>query len=202
MLPFKDVFSLVHDQTDEIQIFSNKESGLGFNNNFILPLVAVLAAFLILIGSFIYGEKIKQENRELIVQSTREQEQEEMDENSSPNEGTQVDLADLITKVKSSAPDSISVNNLEYQGEMLAISGETTDSAAIESWKNELEDVLGKTVNEEPTATIGDTIYFKFTVPLEGNVSHDEESSEDMENNMNTNYYESSEGEVSSSESL
>lgn len=202
LLPFKDVFSLVHEQTEEIQIFSKKESGRGFNKNFILPLVAVLAAFLILIGSFIYGEKIKQENRELIVQSTREQEQEEMDENSSPNEGTQVDLADLITKVKSSAPDSISVNNLEYQGDMLAISGETTDSAAIESWKNELEDVLGKTVNEEPTATIGDTIYFKFTVPLEGNVSHDEESSEDMENNMNTNYYESSEGEVSSSESL
>lgn len=202
LLPLGDIFSLVHEKSDEIQIFTKKDNKGGFNKNIILPLVAVLAAFLILIGSFIYGEKIKQENRELIVQSTQQQEQQESEENASYEGGNQVDLADLITKVKSSAPDSISINNLEYQGDMLAISGETTDSAAIENWKNELESVLGKAVNEEPTATIGDTIYFKFTVPLEGDVSHDEESSEGMENSMNTSHYESSEGEVSTSESL
>lgn len=202
LLPLEDIFSLAHEQPEEIQIFSGNAKRQGFNKNFILPLVAVLAAFGILIGSFIYGEKIKQENRELIVQSEQQQEQGEMDGNQSSGENYQVDLADLITKVKSSAPDTVSISNLEYQGDTLAISGESTDSSAIENWKNELESVLGKTVNEEPTATIGDTIYFKFTVPLEDDSSGTSEDHQNMENSTNSNFGGNAEIDSDESESL
>lgn len=202
LLPLDDIFSFATDHKDDLKFFSKKESGTTFDKKLILPIAVVVAAFAILVGSFMYGEKIKQENRELIVESTKQQEQEEAEASQSDHGGDQVDIADIITKVKNSAPDSITVTNLDYQSDTLAISGETTDSAAIESWKNELESVLGKSVNEEPTATIGDTIYFKFTVPLQGDASNSEEQSTDTGEDSSSDLHENSGTDSNQGQSL
>ena len=74
-----------------------------------------------------------------------------------------MDVADAITKVKSSAPDTLTVTGLDYQGGTLTIRGETNDANAVQTWCKQLEELLNVKVEEEPTATVADVVYFQLT---------------------------------------
>nr|WP_321138290.1 hypothetical protein [Peptoniphilus sp.] len=163
VLPLRDVFSVAYDNREVLKTFQKKErrkTGKGY----LLPVIAVVAAFAILIGTFVYGEKLKQENKRLIVESTKREERENIEKNAPARENE--DIAELISTVKSSVPDELSVTGINYEDGMLTISGEGNDAAAIETWRGELETTLGKDVTQEPSATIGDTVYFQLSVAL------------------------------------
>lgn len=177
-LALKDLFSVAAEHGDVTALFAKGNRTVGIDKNYYLPIGAVVAAFAILIGSFAYGEKIKQQNRDLIVK-THEQEMAQEDSNTSDDSsGAQVsaDIADAITKVKSSAPDTLTVTGIDYQGGTLSIRGETKDAEVVKTWCSQLEDVLKVKVEEEPTATVADVVYFQLTAHLTGEDTSDDAS--------------------------
>lgn len=177
-LALKDLFAVAAEHGDVTALFAKGNRRGGVGKNYYLPIAAVVAAFAILIGSFAYGEKIKQQNRDLIVK-THEQEMAQEDSNASDDSsGAQVsaDIADAITKVKSSAPDTLTVTGMDYQGGTLSIRGETKDAEAVKTWCSQLEDVLKVKVEEEPTATVADVVYFQLTAHLTGEDTSDDAS--------------------------
>lgn len=99
-----------------------------------------------------------------------------------------VDVADAITKVKSSAPDTLTVTGMDYQGGILTIRGETNDANEVQTWCQQLEELLNVKVEEEPTATVADVVYFQLTAYLsggEGETSSETDSTEGNMNNLN-----------------
>ncbi|MFR9296491.1 MAG: hypothetical protein ACLVLI_02110, partial [Aedoeadaptatus pacaensis] len=185
-----DIFSSAMDNPDATALFMKNKGSGGLGKNYYIPAAGLVLAFVILIGSFIYGEKLKQQNRDLIV-ATHEQEKEQEKEMPSMEDGdlqNAVDVADAITKVKSSAPDTLTVTGLDYQGGTLTIRGETNDANVVQSWCKQLEELLNVKVEEEPTATVADVVYFQLTVYLaggEGDTSSDTDSTEGNMNNSN-----------------
>lgn len=181
-LNLKDIFSAAAEHGDVSAMFSGGRRSVGGGKNYYLPIGALVVAFAILIGSFVYGEKLKQENRNLIVK-THEQEMDQEESDSSDGvSGAQksADIADAITKVKSSAPDSLTVTGLDYQNGTLSIRGETKDANEVKTWCSQLEDVLKVKVEEEPTATVADVVYFQLTAYLIDGEEMDSAESEEM----------------------
>lgn len=186
-LSLSDIFSSAMDHPDATGLFMKNKSSGGFGKNYYIPAAGLVLAFVILIGSFIYGEKLKQQNRDLIV-TTHEQEKAQQDEMPSSENGnaqSAVDVADAITKVKSSAPDTLTVTGLDYQGGTLSIRGDTKDANAVKSWCKQLEDQLKVKVEEEPTATVADVVYFQLTAYLSGGEGDNSSESGSTEGNIN-----------------
>ena len=185
-LLLNDIFSAALDHPDATGLFMKNKGSVGLSKNYYIPAGGLVLAFVILIGSFIYGEKLKQQNRDLIV-TTHEQEksQEEMPSTENGDVQSTVDIADAITKIKSSAPDTLTVTGLDYQGGTLSIRGETKDANAVHTWCKELEDQLKVKVEEEPTATVADVVYFQLTAYLSGEEGDNSSESGPTEGNIN-----------------
>lgn len=181
-LNFTDIFSAAAEHGDVSAMFTGGRRSIGVSKNYYLPIGALVLAFAILIGSFIYGEKLKQENRNLIVKSHKqEMDQDESDSaNGSSDAQKSADIADAITKVKSSAPDTLTVTGLDYQNGTLTIRGEAKDANEVKNWCSQLEDVLKVKVEEEPTATVADVVYFQLTANLIGSDQADSAASDNM----------------------
>lgn len=189
-LLLSDIFSSAMDNPDATALFMRNKGSGGLSRNHYIPAAGLVLAFVILIGSFIYGEKLKQQNRDLIV-TTHEREKAQEEEMPSMEDGelqNTVDVADAITKVKSSAPDTLIVTGMDYQGSILTIRGETNDANEVQTWCQQLEELLNVKVEEEPTATVADVVYFQLTAYLsggEGDTSSEADSTEGNMNNLN-----------------
>ena len=94
-------------------------------------------------------------------------------------------MADAITKIKTSAPDTLTVTGLDYQGGTLSIRGETKDANVVQSWCKQLNDLLKVKVEEEPTATVADVVYFQLTAYLSGGEGDNSSEPGSDEANMN-----------------
>lgn len=182
-----DIFSSALDNPNATGLFMKNKGPGGLSKNYYIPAAGLVLAFVILIGSFIYGEKLKQQNRDLIV-TTHEQEKAQKGEMPSTENGdvqSSVDVADAITKIKTSAPDTLTVTGLDYQGGTLSIRGETKDANVVQSWCKQLNDLLKVKVEEEPTATVADVVYFQLTAYLSGGEGDNSSEPGSDEANMN-----------------
>ena len=181
-LNLTDIFSAAAEHPDASAMFSGGKRSAGRGKNYYLPIGALVVAFAILIGSFVYGEKLKQENRNLIVKTHEQEMDQEESDLSEGGSGAQksADIADAITKVKSSAPDTLTVTGLDYQNGTLSIRGEAKDANEVKTWCSQLEDVLKVKVEEEPTATVADVVYFQLIAYLIGGEEMDSAESEEM----------------------
>lgn len=187
-LNLADVFAAAAEHGDVAAMFSGTRRSGGGGKNYYLPIGALVVAFAILIGSFIYGEKLKQQNRDLIVRTHEQEMAQDESDSTEGGSGAQksADIADAITKVKSSAPDTLTVTGMDYQNGTLSIRGEAKDANEIQNWCSQLEDVLKVKVEEEPTATVGDVIYFQLTAYLIGGEEGDSAPSEETDDGMDT----------------
>ncbi|MDY3118049.1 MAG: hypothetical protein SOW18_00750 [Peptoniphilus sp.] len=164
----KDLFSLALEHSEDLQLFTKSKGTGGRNNNYYIPIAALLLAFVILIGSFVYGEKLKRENRNLLLKSHEQETTQEESDDLAVEGSTEkaVDLAGVIAKIKSSAPDALTITGMDYQNGALTIRGETKDAGAVKTWCSQLEELLKNKVEEEPSATVADVVYFQLTVDL------------------------------------
>lgn len=173
ILPLYEIFSVAYEYRDDVRLFQKEERKRDRGSRNILPMIAVIAAFLILIGTFAYGEKLKQENRRLILESAKRQEalNDQTMDSSREEEMSEEDIAGMIGKIKDSIPDTISVTSIDYEGDTLQISGEGSEEDTIEAWRSELETAIEKKVEQNPSATIGNIIYFQFSIALNSNAA-------------------------------
>lgn len=179
-LPLGDLIAAGLAHKELLMRFQGKEKHTAASKKYILPLVAVALAFCILLGTFLYGEKLKEENRALSAQSDRRQEEQMVAEQMPNAASTPADVGNQIKTIQASVPADVILTGVEFRDGTIEITGETKDETLIDPWIQTLEQDLDGKVTKEPSASVGDVVYFRLMVLPEA--SSGEESASGMQN--------------------